>query len=124
MKTQRESLETSARIGRQLIEEKKEAVRMGEASLEKGKGVDLLSMVGEQIPTSPHACKQGQADKKEMSLVHSPSEHGPRPQRQPTHVRRRSDRYDSDICACRSGDFEHGFDLGVVGVGAEAGDSG
>lgn len=46
MKTQRQSLETSARIGRQLVEEKKAAVKSGEASLEKGKGLDLLSMVG------------------------------------------------------------------------------
>lgn len=52
MKTQRQSLETSARIGRQLIEEKKAAVRSGEASLEKGKGLDLLSMVGEYLLTA------------------------------------------------------------------------
>jgi hypothetical protein len=30
-----------------LVEEKKAAVRAGEASIEKGKGKDLLSMVGE-----------------------------------------------------------------------------
>jgi hypothetical protein len=30
-----------------LVDEKKAAVRAGEASIEKGKGKDLLSMVGE-----------------------------------------------------------------------------
>jgi hypothetical protein len=36
-----------------LVEEKKAAVRAGEASIEKGKGKDLLSMVGEfYLPNS------------------------------------------------------------------------
>jgi hypothetical protein len=37
-----------------LVEEKKAAVRAGEASIEKGKGKDLLSMVGEFCP--PASC--------------------------------------------------------------------
>lgn len=37
-----------------LVEEKKAAVRAGEASIEKGKGKDLLSMVGEFC--SPTSC--------------------------------------------------------------------
>lgn len=43
--TQKASLETTHRIGKALVEEKKAAVRAGEASIEKGKGKDLLSMV-------------------------------------------------------------------------------
>ena len=35
------------RINQALVDEKKAAVRAGEASIEKGKGKDLLSMVGE-----------------------------------------------------------------------------
>ena len=39
-----------------MVEEKKAAVRAGEASIEKGKGKDLLSMVGKsRIPKAYHA---------------------------------------------------------------------
>lgn len=58
-----------------LVEEKKAAVRAGEASIEKGKGKDLLSMVGEFcLPTS---CLSILSCLSKTSSPCSPSEHGP-----------------------------------------------